>query len=242
MAVLIEEGTTPRNVDVQLSLVGRSKEEHVRQTIRIIIADDHELVRRGIKLILAEAKDMTVVGEASDSVTLLQEIEKRPCDVVILDINMPGRSGLDVLTDIVDTWPNIGVLVLSMYPEDQYAVRAVRSGAGGYLTKSCSSDELISAIRNLSQGRKHITPTLAEKLVSALQNKDGEKEANEELSPREHEVMRLLAAGKSIKEIALILSLSVKTISTFRHRILTKMNFRNNADVVHYAIKKGIRE
>lgn len=214
----------------------------MRQTIRIIIADDHELVRRGIKLILAEAKDMSVVGEASDSVTLLQEIEKRPCDVVILDINMPGRSGLDVLTDIVDTWPNIGVLVLSMYPEDQYAVRAVRSGAGGYLTKSCSSDELISAIRNLSQGRKHITPTLAEKLVSALQNKDGEKEANEELSPREHEVMRLLAAGKSIKEIALILSLSVKTISTFRHRILTKMNFRNNADVVHYAIKKGIRE
>lgn len=209
--------------------------------IRVLIADDHTVVRRGLKQIVGEEGDMTVTGEACDSQELVTLVRKQPCDVVVLDISMPGRSGLDVLKDVKHERPELPVLILSVHPEDQYAVRTLKLGASGYLTKDSAPEELVQAIRKVLMGGKYVTPSLAERLASDLASDSG-RPLHETLSDREHQVLCMLASGKSVKEIADELALSVKTVSTYRSRILEKMNMRNNAELTHYAIASRLVE
>jgi len=207
--------------------------------IEVLIADDHTIVREGLKKILAETADIIATGEASNGQEVLSKIRTHRYDVVLLDISLPGRSGLDVLKQIKSEQPKLPILVLSMYPEEQYGVRVLRAGASGYLTKESAPDELIGAIRRVSTGRKYISPSLAERLAYNL-GIDSEKQPHETLSDREYEVLCMIAAGKTVKEIANEMSLSVKTISTYRARILEKMNMKTNAELTHYAIQNGL--
>jgi two-component system invasion response regulator UvrY len=209
--------------------------------IRILIADDHRIVREGLKQILAETPDMTVVDEASNGQEVLGKVWEGDYDVVLLDISMPGRSGLDILKQLKNERPKLAVLVLSMYSEEQYAMRALRAGASGYMTKESAPDELIEAIRKVSTGRKYISATVAEKLAISLEAND-ERPAHESLSDREYQVMCMIASGKTIKTIADELSLSVKTVSTYRTRILEKMRMKNNAELTHYSIQNRLVE
>lgn len=207
--------------------------------IKILIADDHAIVREGLKQILSESSDLVVVAEASTGQEVLDKIGKDDLDLVVLDIAMPGRGGLDILKEIKSLKPKLSVLVLSMYPEEQYAVRVLKSGASGYLTKESAPVELVKAIRQISQGKKYISPSLAEKLAVDLEISP-DRPPHETLSDREYQVMCMIASGKTLKEIADGLSLSIKTISTYRSRILEKMNMRTNAEVTHYAIKNNL--
>ncbi len=207
--------------------------------IRILVADDHAIVREGLKQILADVGDMTVCDEAASGAETLAKIRKREYDVVLLDISMPGRSGLEVLKDIKAEHPKQPVLILSMHAEEQYAVRALRAGASGYLTKASAPDELIGAIRKVSYGRKYVSASLAEKLAFAL-DIDTKKPPHETLSDREYQVMLLIASGKRVTEIAAELCLSVKTISTYRRHILEKMQFTTNAEITMYAIQNKL--
>ncbi len=207
--------------------------------IKILIADDHPIVRKGLKEIIEETPGMKVVEEASNGQEVLEKVFKKDINVVLLDISMPGRSGLDILRDIKRQKPKLVVLVLSMHPEEQYAVQALKEGASGYLTKESAPDELLTALRKVSSGGKYVSSSLAEKLAYALE-KDGEKPPHETLSVREYEVMRLIASGKTVTEIARELFLSPKTISTYRARILEKMRMKNNAQLVRYAIKNRL--
>ena len=209
--------------------------------IRILIADDHSVVRRGLKQIVGEEADMTVTGEARDSQELIALVRKQPCDLLLMDISMPGRDGLDVLKEVKHDHPALPVLILSVHPEDQYAVRTLKLGASGYLTKDSAPEELVQAIRKVLMGRKYVSPSLAERLASDLMT-DSERPLHETLSDREHQVLCMLASGKSVKEIADELALSVKTVSTYRARILEKMNLRNNAELTHYAITSRLVE
>jgi DNA-binding NarL/FixJ family response regulator len=209
--------------------------------IRILIADDHRIVREGLKQILAETPDMIVVDEASNGQEVLAKAWKNDYDVVLLDISMPGRSGLDILKQLKSERPKVSVLVLSMYSEEQYAMRALRAGASGYMTKESAPDELIEAIRKVSTGRKYISATVAEKLAVSLEASN-ERPAHESLSDREYQVMCMIASGKTIKTIADELSLSVKTVSTYRTRILEKMRMKNNAELTHYSIQNRLVE
>jgi len=207
--------------------------------IKILIADDHAIVREGLKQILSETPDLVVVAEASSGQEVLEKISKNDLDLVVLDIAMPGRGGLDILKEIKTQKPRLPVLMLSMYPEEQYAIRVLKSGASGYLTKESAPSELVMAIRQISQGKKYISPSLAEKLAIDLEiNPD--KMPHEILSDREYQVMCMIASGKTLKEIADGLSLSIKTISTYRSRILEKMNMKTNAELTHYAIKNNL--
>lgn len=209
--------------------------------IRILIADDHTIVREGLKQILAETRDMVVADEASNGQEVFAKVSKNEYDVVLLDISMPGRSGLEVLKQLKGERPKLPILILSMYSEEQYAMRALRAGASGYMTKESAPDELIEAIRKVSQGRKYVSPSLAEKLAVSLELGE-EKPPHEMLSDREYQVMCMIASGKTIKEIAGELSLSVKTISTYRSRILEKLNFKTNAAMTHYAVQNRLVE
>jgi two-component system invasion response regulator UvrY len=208
--------------------------------LRIFIADDHPIVREGLKQIIAKTSDMTVVGEAADGQQLLDKMRGNQVDVVLLDISMPGRSGLDVLKQLKTQWPKIRLLVLSQHPEDQYALRVLRAGAAGYMTKESASEQLIIAIRKVASGGKYVSPSLAEHLASDLDGGPGDRPLHTNLSDREYEVMRMIAEGKSVSEIGEELSLSVKTISTYRTRILSKMNMTKNADIIHYGIRSGL--
>jgi len=207
--------------------------------IKILIADDHPVVRKGLKEIIKENSDMVVAAEAGHGQEVLEKALKKEFDVVVLDISMPGRSGLEVLKQLKRERPELSVLILSIHPEEHYAVRVLKAGASGYLTKESVPDELIKAIRKISTGRKYISSTLAEKLAFDLES-GGEKPAHERLSDREYEVMCLIASGKTLKEIAEKLCLSAKTISTYRSRILEKMKMKNNAELTHYAIKNNL--
>lgn len=207
--------------------------------IKILVADDHTIVREGLKQIVGEVGDMMVADEAGNGQEALQKIREGNFDVVLLDISMPGRSGLEVLKDIRAERPKLPVLILSMHSEEQYAVRALRAGASGYLTKASAPDELIGAIRKVSRGRKYVTASLAEKLALEL-DADSRKPPHELLSDREYQVMLMLASGKSVTEIADELCLSVKTISTYRSRILEKMNMKKNAELTLYAVQNGL--
>lgn len=204
--------------------------------IKILIADDHAIVREGLKQIVAETSDMVVAGEAVNGQEVLERVRKEDWNLILLDISMPGRGGIDTLKMLKVEKPKLPVLVLSMYPEEQYAVRALKAGASGYLTKESAPEELIKAIRKVSQGRKYISEALAESLVSHV-GTNSEKSLHETLSNREYQVMLMIASGKTVKEIANELSLSAKTISTNRVRALKKMGMKNNAEITYYAIK-----
>jgi DNA-binding NarL/FixJ family response regulator len=204
--------------------------------IRILVADDHAVVRQGMIQILADVKDMLVKDEAQNGAETLDKVLKYEYDVVLLDISMPGRSGLEVLADIKAQRPKLAVLILSMYPEEQYAVRALRAGASGYLTKASAPQELIGAIRKVAGGGKYVTASLAEKLAEEL-DIDTRKLPHERLSNREHQVMMMLASGKTVSDIADELCLSVKTISTYRARILEKLDLRSNAELTRYVLQ-----
>ena len=203
--------------------------------INILIADDHAIVRRGLKQIIADQTDMRVGGEADNGQKALELIREQNWDAVVMDISMPGRSGLDIMKEIKSERPKLPVLVLSMHPEDQYALRALRAGAAGYITKDSASDELVIAIRKILSGRKYVSESLAEKIANEI-GRDSEKPLQALLSDREMQVLSMIASGKTVSEIGIELSLSVKTISTYRARILEKMNMKNNADLMHYAI------
>ena len=207
--------------------------------LKILIADDHPIVRQGLKQIIADSHDMAVVDEATNGWEVLGKVRASDCDVVLLDIAMPGKDGLDVLTQLKHENPRLPVLMLSMYPEEQFAIRALRAGASGYVTKESAPDELVGAIRKVSTGGKYVSPALAEKLALDLQSA-GKQPPHETLSDREYQVMCLIASGKTVTGIAHELSLSVKTISTYRYRILDKMQLKNNAELTHYAVKNGL--
>ncbi len=204
--------------------------------IKILIADDHRMFREGLKHILAEYPDLVVADEANNGQEVLDKIWKNNYDMVLLDITMPGMTGLEALKQLKNDKPKLPVLILSMHPEEQYAIRVLRAGASGYLTKESAPDELITAIRKISQGRKYITPSLAERLASEFEA-DSEKPLHDILSDREYQVLRMIAAGKTVKHIAKELSLSIKTVSTYRTRIMEKMKMKTNAEVMHYVIK-----
>ncbi len=209
--------------------------------IKIFIADDHAIVREGLKQIVAETTDMAVTDEADTGHEVLEKVSENDYDVLVLDITMPGLNGLDALKQLRTQRPDLPVLVLSIHPEEQYAVRVLRAGASGYLTKESAPDELISAIRKVSMGGKYVTPSLAEKLAADLVA-DGKKPLHETLSDREYQVLCMIASGKTVTEIAEELFLSEKTISTYRSRILEKMKMKTNAELIHYAIRHGLVE
>ena len=206
--------------------------------MKILLADDHALVRQGLKLILADHFKNAVFGEARNAHEALARVSKDGWNVVVLDITMPGRSGLDVLREIKRLRPKLPVLVLSMHPEDQFAVRMLKSGAAGYLTKESAGEELAGAIRKVIAGGRYISPSLAERMASYL-DMDVLKAPHERLSDREYLILRMIASGKQVSQIARELSLSVKTISTYRARILQKMDLKNNAELTRYAVERG---
>jgi len=207
--------------------------------IKVVVVDDHAVVREGLKRIISENPGMAVTGEAGDGNEAIRVIQSEPCDVVLLDITMPDKSGLDVLKQLHAESPRLPVLVLSMHSEDQYALRVLRAGAAGYLTKESAPAKLVQAIRKVVRGGKYVTSTLAEKLVVGLDS-DPSKAPHQILSDREYQVLCLIASGKTVGQIAEELALSVKTISTYRVRMLEKLNMKNNAELTRYAIKDGL--
>jgi DNA-binding NarL/FixJ family response regulator len=209
--------------------------------LRILIADDHPIVRQGLKHILEAGGNIRSIEEAENGTQVLNMIKKTPFDVVLLDISMPGINGLETLEEIKKIQASLPVLILSMYPEEEYAVRALKAGAAGYLTKKSVPDELTRAVKKLVRGERYISQTLAEFLAASLTD-EGDKPLHESLSARELQVLRLIVAGKSIKEIAAEMLRSPKTISTFRSRILQKLNMKNNAQLYHYAMKNNLTD
>jgi DNA-binding NarL/FixJ family response regulator len=209
--------------------------------IKIIIADDHAIVREGLKQIVAEEKDMLVCGEAEDAVSLMELLKKEKWSIVVLDINMPGKSGLEALKDIKQFYPELPVLILSMFSEDQYGLRAIKAGASGYLKKVSAPTELVIAIRKIVSGRKYINSSLAEKLAESLGNEKNNF-LHDKLSDREYQIMCSIALGKSAEEIAAELSLSINTIYTYRNRIFEKMSMKSNVELTQYAVQNKLIE
>jgi two-component system, NarL family, invasion response regulator UvrY len=207
--------------------------------IRALIADDHAVVRQGLKQILGDTPGMLVAGEATNGQEVLDKVRAEPWDVVVLDISMPDRSGLDILKQLRSERPKLPVLVLSMHSEDQYAMRVLKAGASGYLTKDSAPDELVKAIRKVVSGGRYVSSFLAEKLAFEV-GTDLSRLPHETLSDREFQVLRLIAAGKSVTEIAAELYLSVKTVSTYRARMLEKMNLGTTAELIHYAMQNHL--
>ena len=210
-----------------------------RPALRILIVDDHAIVRGGLKQLLMERFPHALFGEAGNAAAALELLDNATWDVMLLDLAMPGRGGLDVLTQLKDIQPTTKVLVLTMHPVDQYAVRVLKSGAWGYLTKESASEEVVVAVETILAGGKYVTASLAELLVSDL-NAPAGKKPHEQLSDREYQVLRMLGAGKSVKEIGAELSLSVKTISTYRARVFEKLHFKTNVDVVRYVMREHL--
>jgi DNA-binding NarL/FixJ family response regulator len=207
--------------------------------IRIFIADDHYLVREGFKKLIDRELGMKVIAEAKDANEVLSTIPDTEFDVMVLDINMPGKSGLDLLKDLKQIIPKVKVLILSIQPEDRFAIRALKMGAAGYITKESAPDELVKAIQKVHQGGKYVSQTLAEKLAFELDS-DADRPPHEKLSDREFQVFQLIGAGKSMNEISEQLILSLSTVTTYRTRILEKMNMKTNAEIIHYAIKNNL--
>ena len=206
---------------------------------RVLIADDHPVVRRGLVEIVAGEPDMTVAGQAATGPEALAFVRTHGCDVVVLDLSLPGLSGLDVLKQLKHEQPRLPVLVLSMYPEDQFAVRVLRAGAAGYLTKESAPDELVRALRKVSRGGRYVSAALAEQLAAAVAD-PAPTPPHGALSDREYEVMCLLASGRTVKEVAAALGLSVKTVSTYRARLLEKMHMKTNADLTRYCMESRL--
>lgn len=209
------------------------------KTLKILIADDHAVVRRGVRQLLVETVRPEVVEEAESAAEALRKAGERDWDIVILDVSLPGRTGLDVLAELKRSKPGLPVLMLSMHPEDQYAVRAIKTGASGYLTKDQAPEEIARAVRRILNGGRYVSPALAEKLAFAL-GPDAERPLHEALSDREFEVFRSIASGRAVSEVARELHLSVKTVSTYRTRVLEKMGLETNADLTLYAVRNGL--
>jgi DNA-binding NarL/FixJ family response regulator len=203
--------------------------------IKVLIADDHPVIRQGLKQILEEQPDMKVTAEARNGQQAIDLAGKADCDVVVLDLDMPGKSGLDVLKVLKESRPKLPVLILSFHPEEQFALRVLKAGASGYLTKESAPETLVKAVRRVSEGKRYITGTLSESLASELSIEHGEL-PHARLSDREFQVVRLIASGKTVSEIAEEMCLSVKTISTYRARIMEKMQMKTNAELMRYAI------
>ncbi|MGZ3474347.1 MAG: response regulator [Polyangiales bacterium] len=208
--------------------------------IRVLVADDHAIVRRGLRQILAETRDIDLAGEAATIDDALRAVREQRFDVAVVDISMPGGSGLDLLTQIRREKPELPVLVLTVHSEEQYAVRALKSGAAGFLTKESAPEKLVEAVRKLAAGGRFVTPELAEKLATFVAS--DERPPHEKLSNREFEILKLIASGKTVGEIGRDLSLSVKTVSTHRTRILDKMQMKTNAELTTYAVRRGLVE
>jgi two-component system invasion response regulator UvrY len=207
--------------------------------LRILLADDHSVVRQGVKQILAEAFAQAAFGEAQNANELLKLVGSERWDVAVLDLAMPGGNGLDTLKQIKHEFPQLPVLILSMFPEDQYAVRTIRAGAAGYLNKESAPEELVQAVRKILRGGVYISPAVADELVVHARYED-DQPTHKHLSDREYQVMCLIASGKEVKEISAELVLSAKTISTYRARLLEKMNMKTNAELTHYAVRNGL--
>jgi len=207
--------------------------------IRVLIADDHAILRRGLKEILVRELDAVTCGEAEDAQQVLTEVQNRAWDLVILDISMPGRSGLDLLGDLQKTKPKLPVLILSMHAEDQYGKRVLKAGAAGYMNKESAPEELIKAIQRVLAGGRYVSPALAEKLALALHHDTG-RPVHETLSSREFEILRMIASGKTVSQIATELHLSPTTVSTYRTRILGKMNMATTAELIRYALQSHL--
>ncbi|WP_338765768.1 response regulator transcription factor [Massilia sp. METH4] len=210
-----------------------------KAAIKVFIADDHAIVREGLKQILADTRDIVVAGEAENGSDALRLFRKSGCHVVLLDISMPDRSGIEVLKQIKKEKPELAVLMLSMHREDQYAIRSLKAGAAGYLTKQSAPKELVNAIRQVAGGMKYISPALAQELANHV-GEDHEAAPHEALSDREYQTLTLIASGMTVGAIAKELSLSVKTVSEYRSRLLVKMKLKNSAELTHYAIKNGL--
>ena len=207
--------------------------------MKVLVADDHAIVRKGLKQILLDEYPFGEIEECSNAEELIQKANEGAWDVIISDISMPGRSGLEALHQIRLSHPRLPVLILSMHREEQYAIRALKAGASGYCSKDLAHEELVNAVRRVLTGKKYITPSLAEALATQLED-EIQPELYKRLSDREFDVFKLLAAGKTVSEIADTLSLSTTTISTYRSRILVKMNFKTNADLIRYALEKKL--
>jgi two-component system, NarL family, invasion response regulator UvrY len=207
--------------------------------IRVIIADDHTILRKGLTQLLESFPDISVAGDVSSAPELLSKLAQTECDIIVLDITLPGRSGLEVLKQLRNEYSRIPILILSMHPEEQYAVRAIRSGAAGYLTKESAPEELIKAIRKICSGSKYVSESLAERLLIEVHNPSA-SDPHSLLSDREFEILCLIGSGYTLTGMAQKLSLSAKTVSTYRSRILLKMGMRNNAELTTYVIKKGL--
>ena len=207
--------------------------------LRILLADDHAVVRQGVQQILAEAFAQATFGEAQNAHELLALVHQEHWDIVVLDLAMPGGNGLEALKQIKHDHPQLPVLILSMYPEDQYAVRTIRAGAAGYLNKESAPEELVQAIRKVLHGGEYISASVADELVLHARHED-DQPIHKHLSDREYQVLCLIAAGKEVKEISTELALSAKTISTYRARLLEKMNMKTNAELTHYAIQNAL--
>jgi two-component system invasion response regulator UvrY len=212
-----------------------------KATIRVFIADDHAIVREGLKQILAEQRDIIVAGEAENGLDAIKLFRKAKCHVMLLDISMPDRSGIEVLKQVKKEHPEMAVLMLSMHREDQYAIRSLKAGAAGYLTKQSAPQELVVAIRQVAAGQKYVSAALAQELASQLGDSH-EAAPHEALSDREYQTLTMIASGKTVSAIAQELSLSVKTISEYRARLLVKMKLKNSAELTHYAIKNQLIE
>jgi two-component system, NarL family, invasion response regulator UvrY len=209
--------------------------------INILIADDHAIIRRGLKQIIEEDGGMRVVAEADSGIDALRKIRQIHCDAVLLDISMPDMSGIDVLKQIHAEKPQLPILILSIYPEDQYAIRLIKAGAAGYMTKESAPSEVVKALLHVAGGKKYISPAVAEILANEL-NADEEKLPHQTLSDREYQIFLLLASAKAVSEIADTLALSVKTVSTYRSRILEKMHLKNNAELMRYAVDNQLAQ
>jgi DNA-binding NarL/FixJ family response regulator len=209
--------------------------------IRVFITDDHEIVRRGLTQILADTDDLSFAGEAANAAQAVSRLRTTPCDVLLLDISLPDRNGLELLKQVRTEHPRITVLMLSMHMEREFAIRALKAGAAGYLTKQSAPTQLVAAIRHVAAGKKYLTPSIAEEVANLLSG-GAEETPHESLSDREYQTLCLIASGKGLSDIAAELLISPKTVSVYRARVLEKLHLKNNSDLTRYAIKNGLIE
>jgi two-component system invasion response regulator UvrY len=209
--------------------------------IRVLIADDHAIVRQGLKQILSETDDLVIAGEAEDGSEALMLARQTAWDVFLLDVSMPNRNGIDTLKQLRKEFPRLPVLILSMHPEEQYAVRALKAGASGYLTKQSAPEQLVNAIRQVANGKKYVSPSVALQLAEAISD-NSEKKPHERITDREYQVLTLIASGKTLTQVADALNLGVATVSTYRARLLEKMGLRSTAELIRYGLEHGLTD